>query len=143
LLAPVLTRSLDVSEALRVALDANRAAIEAGLDEAERELAELQERERELQALIARGRATLGEQLDGAPASDEPRTLHEAIKLVLEEAGNRWMTVRELAEAVNRRGLYRKRDGSSVEANQIHARTRNYEAMFEKDGPRIRLRAPA
>jgi hypothetical protein len=41
---------------------------------------------------------------------------------------------------VNQRQLYRKRDGSPVESNQIHARTKNYTALFEKDGPRIRLR---
>jgi hypothetical protein len=43
--------------------------------------------------------------------------------------------VRQLADAVNERGLYRKRDGSPVEVNQVHARTSNYEALFEKNGP--------
>jgi hypothetical protein len=48
--------------------------------------------------------------------------------------------VRQLADAVNERGLYRKRDGSPVEVNQVHARTSNCEALLEKNGPMIRLR---
>ena len=48
--------------------------------------------------------------------------------------------MRELADEVNERSMYRKRDGSPVEANQVHARTKNYTALFEKDGSRIRLR---
>ena len=39
--------------------------------------------------------------------------------------------------------LYRKRDGSPVEINQVHARTSNYGALFEKDGPKIRLKPGA
>ena len=60
--------------------------------------------------------------------------------MVLREQDNRWMTVRELADVVTTRLLYRKKDGSPVEANQIHARTKNYEQLFEKDGPNVRLR---
>ena len=130
-----------MSEQLEKALEANRARIEAGLAQAELELAELRERQRELEALIARARAALGEVETPEPRREpERRTLHEAIALVLRENDNRWMTVRELADEVNRRGLYEKRDGSPVEANQIHARTKNYGSLFEKDGPRVRLR---
>jgi hypothetical protein len=50
------------------------------------------------------------------------------------------MTARELADTVNERGLYMGPDGSPVEVNQVHARTNNYARLFEKDGPRIRLR---
>ncbi len=50
------------------------------------------------------------------------------------------MTARSLADAVNDRGLYRTRDGSPVEVNQIHARTNNYQDMFEKDGTLICLK---
>ena len=67
-------------------------------------------------------------------------TLHEALVRVLENAGNEWMTARELADAVNRRGLYHKRDGSPVEVNQVHARTNNYGDLFEKSGSKIRLK---
>jgi hypothetical protein len=36
-------------------------------------------------------------------------------------------------------GLYEKRDGRPVEINQVHARTKNYPHMFEKQRSRIRL----
>ena len=49
------------------------------------------------------------------------------------------MTVRELAEEVNKRGSYFRRDGSPVEPNQSRP-TKNYAKLFEKNGPRVRLR---
>jgi hypothetical protein len=67
-------------------------------------------------------------------------TLHKAIAHVLRANENRWMTARELADAVTTQGLYRKRDGSRLEANQVHARTNNYADLFEKEGANIRLR---
>lgn len=67
-------------------------------------------------------------------------TLHQALMQILQEHGNEPMTARALADAVNERGVYRKRDGSPVEVNQIHARTNNYQDLFEKDGSLIRLR---
>lgn len=120
-------------------LEASRPAIEAALAEAERDLAELNERRRELELLIARGRAALGEA--GQPrvdVLDERLTLHEAMELVLRENDNRWMTVHELADEINRRALYEKRDRSPVESSQIHARANKYSSRFQKDGPRIR-----
>ena len=48
------------------------------------------------------------------------------------------MTVKDRAAEVNGRHLYRKRDGSAVEANQVHARLNNYGQLFEKEGPRVR-----
>jgi hypothetical protein len=42
------------------------------------------------------------------------------------------MTARALADAVNGRGLYRKKDGSPVEINQVRARTNNYHDLFRK-----------
>ena len=53
-------------------------------------------------------------------------TLHEEIRAILGREGNRWMTTSELADRVNHRGRYRKRDGSSFSRLQIHGRTRNY-----------------
>lgn len=80
----------------------------------------------------------------GHPAGDATdkgrKTLHQALEQILHENDNRWMTVRELADEVNRRALYRKRDGRAVEPNQVHARTKNYEATFEKSGSTVRLR---
>jgi hypothetical protein len=36
---------------------------------------------------------------------------------------------------VNERGLCCERDGRPVEVKQVHVRTNNYDALFEKDGP--------
>jgi hypothetical protein len=54
---------------------------------------------------------------------------------------NEPMTARDLASEINEERLYRKRDDSAVETNQIHARAKNYGDLFEKVGTRIRLRA--
>lgn len=119
-------------------------AIETGLAEARAELEELRARQLRVEALISRGEAALG--LGDREERREAvgrMTLHSALELVLRENANRWMTVRELSDEVNRRGLYTKRDGSPVEPNQVHARTKNYGAVFDKDGSRVRLRATA
>jgi hypothetical protein len=131
-----------MSEQLESALEENRAVIEAALVQTERELVALRARESELEGLVARAKAALGVEPEPDPrlSESERLTLHEAIARVLNDNGNSWMTVRALAGEVNRRQLYRKRDGSPVEPNQIHARTKNYTALFEKDGPRVRLR---
>ena len=59
---------------------------------------------------------------------------------VLKERGNVPTTARDLADEINRRRLYTKRDGSRVELNQIHARANNYlHQWFEKRGSAICL----
>ena len=103
------------------------------------ELLALEQRRTQLVALIARTEAMHDAlQTDRTPARQ--MTLHEAIAFLIEEGGYRWMTVKELAAAVNTRHLYHKKDGSPVELNQLHARINNYEYLFEKNGPRVRLR---
>ena len=70
-------------------------------------------------------------------------TLHDELVAILRSDGNRWMTLQELATAVNARGRYAKRDGSAMGAGQINLRTRaggSYEHLFERDGQRVRLR---
>ena len=124
--------------------------IETALTEARAELETLDARRDELIDQIARAEAILG---GGGPPNpptaaatqpgDRPLTLHEAIARVLDDHGNEWMSARELTDEVNRRGLYRKRDGSALEVNQVHARTNNYGDLFEKDGPKIRLKEGA
>ena len=123
------------------ALEASRPAIEAALANAQTELAQINERKNELEQLISRAKAALGETPTLEPPVPRGRmTLHQALQIVLNENDNQWMTVRELADQVNDRSLYQKRDGSPIEPNQIHARAKNYASIFEKDGPRIRLR---
>ncbi len=120
-------------------LEETRPAIEVALGEAEQELAELNARRRELEGLIARARSVLNDAPPATtPAPAQRLTLHEAMEQILDEHHNQWMTVHELADEINERGLYEKRDRSPVEPSQIHARANKYESRFEKDGPRIR-----
>lgn len=117
----------------------SQAAIKEGLVDARAELEAVRMREAELETLIARAEAALGIATGESP--EEGRlTLHAALDEILRESNNRWMTVQELANEVNRRGTYRKKDGSAVEPSQVHARTKNYDRLFEKEGPRVRLR---
>jgi hypothetical protein len=119
------------------ALRRSRKVIAAALAGARTELNELDARRAELQALIAEAEAPLG----GTPEqNDGPLTLHQALAQILRENRNEPMTARALADAVNTRGLYRTRDGSPVEVNQVHARTGNYPDLFEKQGSQIRLK---
>ena len=125
-------------------LDDTRPAIEVGLAEAQRELEELDQRRRDLLALIARAQAALGETpITPVPAPGERLTLHKAMELVLDENANAWMSVHELADEINRRRLYEKRDHTDVDPSQIHARANKYPDRFEKDGPRLRRRPTA
>ena len=130
--------------ALSKVLDDSRPAIEAGLQEAERELAALNERRRELEALIVRARAALRELDPSAAASGQQQrlTLHEAMELVLTEHPSHAMSVRDLAREINERELYVKRDRSPVEPNQIHARasSKTYADRFEKKDGTVTLR---
>lgn len=68
--------------------------------------------------------------------------LHEAMAVALRQRGNAWTKISDLTEMINAQGLYTKGDGSPVEPNQLHARANRptYQPMFEKDGPKIRIR---
>lgn len=126
---------------LKSAIEQATPTIEKALADAQDELAGLRRREGELLGLIQRAEAMLGNaRVTATPNPVQQLTLHEALVRILRENGNDWLTVHELAQAVTERGLYRKRDGSPVEANQVHGRTNNYKAVFEKDGARVRLR---
>jgi hypothetical protein len=125
-----------MTDNLANALTTSRQMIEEALLDARAELETLRARQLELEDQIRQAETALG---DGPNGSAE-MTLHEAIAHLLQASGNRWMTARELSNAVTAQGLYRKRDGSPVEANQIHARTNNYVDLFEKEGANIRLR---
>ena len=127
---------------LETVLSESGKMLDDALVRAREELTELNARRAQLEALIAQAEAVQRLQEGGQPTA-RSLTLHEAMSLVLRNEGNRWMSARELADAVNLRALYHKKDRSPVEANQIQARTKNYAHMFEKDGPRIRLRLQA
>lgn len=136
-------------DALERLLTAYRPDIERELQNAELELKALREREKALQSVIGRARAALGEV--AAPSERESTlvdqrapvmrmSLHEALVAILRAADNKPLTARELAESVNREGLYGKRDGSPVDPAQVHARVHVYGRLFERVNGRIRLK---
>lgn len=81
-------------------------------------------------------RASANPQVPGSGGTQP--TLHDEISRILRARGG-WMTTAEIAEAVNKSARYAKRDGSPVDAFQIHGRTRNYPHLFVRDGVRVRL----
>lgn len=65
-------------------------------------------------------------------------TLHAAIATVL-EIHRVPLCAKELADEINRRRLYIRRDRTLLRSSQIHARVKNYPALFEKSGGVITL----
>lgn len=65
-------------------------------------------------------------------------TLHEIIKIVLEEVG-RALTSEEIAGFINKKDLYQRKDGSPVSSNQVNARVSNYPDIFFNRKGRIYL----
>ena len=73
---------------------------------------------------------------------DVRTTLHGEIAAALEDNDNKWMTVDEIASAVNRPGRYEKTVRAPtpfVSPGQIRLRARNHPDMFEIDGAKVRL----
>ncbi len=48
--------------------------------------------------------------------------LHEAIAVVLLNKENRMTTIEQIAKEINRRGLYKKKDGSILKKEQVTQR---------------------
>jgi len=65
-------------------------------------------------------------------------TLHEAIEKLLRQTG-RPMTTQQIANELNKNGWYQKKDGSEIQAFQIHGRTRNYPNIFDRNGSTVSL----
>jgi hypothetical protein len=70
----------------------------------------------------------------GAKSDDGGMTLHEAMRQVLNDAPTGKLRAGEIIAEIERRGLYRMRDGRIPESQQIHARAGHYPHMFGKDG---------
>ena len=134
--------STNSGDRLHELLEAQRPALESAIEEAEGELVELRSRESQLLELIRRARVALGQR--DPQSADGPgalrTTLHDAMATILRERGHP-LSGRELADEINRRGLYRQRDGSPVPLNQVHARASNYGDLFVKQDRRIGLRS--
>lgn len=127
---------------LRAVAIARRGEIESDLDRVRSRLVDNQRERAELERARALAETLLA--LAVADADDrtpmEPgRTLHEAMAEVLRDAPAGMMRAGDLAAEVNRRGLYRMRDGRPVEPQQIHARIGHYGHWFEKEGTFIKL----
>jgi hypothetical protein len=72
----------------------------------------------------------------------ERRTLHRAMRQVLEERGGDWLSAHELARVIYERELYQRKDRGVIHPAQIRARAARYEDLFEgtTDGTnRVRL----
>lgn len=65
-------------------------------------------------------------------------TLHEAIEQILTEKSSA-MTTSEIAEVLNQRKLYHKKDGSLITAYQVHGRTKNYPHLFTRQDSLVDL----
>lgn len=66
-------------------------------------------------------------------------TLHDEIREILLKKGKP-MTTSEIAVEVNKRGIYKKKDGSEISAFQIHGRTKNYPLIFTRDSTVVSLK---
>lgn len=49
------------------------------------------------------------------------------------------MTTQQIADELNKNGWYQKKDGSTIQAFQIHGRTRNHANIFDRDGSTVSL----
>ena len=73
--------------------------------------------------------------------------LHEAIVMVLSEKENKTATTEEIANEINKRGLYTRKDGQPLLPYQIRLRVklskRQYHHLFEFEEPdKVKLRNP-
>ena len=66
-------------------------------------------------------------------------TLHEAITKVINESTKVTMSASEIADVVNQKKYYIKKDESLIAASQISARVKNYKELFKKVGSQISL----
>lgn len=135
---------MELSPEIRAVVAAHRDEIEGDLARAKHELAQMgvrgAELEREvagLEVLLASVRSEDGDRHPGDRLSG--LTLHDAMVTILEGAPSQMMRAGDLASEIDRRGLYRMRDGRSVEAQQIHARVGHYPHLLTKSGTFIAL----
>jgi hypothetical protein len=68
-------------------------------------------------------------------------TLHEEMIDVLSEAGAHGLSFQAVADRINNRGVYQKRDLSLVGEHQIRLRAKRYPALFRVQDGRVRLRS--
>jgi N-methylhydantoinase B/oxoprolinase/acetone carboxylase alpha subunit len=115
-------------------------ALEMGMAlERSREALDRLDRERsDLKAEIA-ALQWITDLLRGQAARQKLMTLHDAMAEVLKTSPGRRMKPAHLAAEIDRKGLYRMRDGRPVETQQIHARANNYPELFKRVGSMVEL----
>jgi hypothetical protein len=133
-----------LTDEIRIAAASHRDEVEADLDRARRALVRNAEEREQLERARAFAETLLGllgddDKHDGQRVAASSLTLHEAMADVLRDAPARMLRAGDLAAEVNRRQLYRMRDGRPVEPQQIHARIGHYGHWFEKEGMFIKL----
>ena len=121
-------------EARRDEIDADLEKASIELRRARHDVADLERQVQTFERLLEVAAAREGE------AQTQPTlTLHLAMAQVLRGAPQRMMRAGDLAAEINRRGLYRMRDGRPVESQQIHARVGHYGHLFKRRGTFIEL----
>jgi len=123
---------------------AHLSEIEADLEHARHSLTvarqEIQLLERQVAGLESLVELTEGETRRGVTTrTTSGLTLHEAMAEVLRGEPEQMLRAGDLASEIDRRRLYRMRDGRPVEPQQIHARVGHYPQMFTKEGTFIKL----
>ena len=130
-----------MEEPLHEAIERARPFLEAGLADAEAELARCRARCDELERMIDRVRALFPAGLVRAPIAPRGRLyLHEAMLTVLHGQPGWTMRAPFLAGEINRRRLYQQRGGRRVTLHLIHARVHRYPQLFERAVGGIRAR---
>jgi hypothetical protein len=123
---------------------ANRDELRGDLNQARHALQRARSEALQLERQVASLEALLD--LAAEQGTTEPEesgmTLHEAMADVLRSAPEGMLRAGDLAGEIERRRLYRMRDGRPVEAQQIHARVGHYPQLFTKAGTFIKLVDP-
>ncbi len=65
-------------------------------------------------------------------------TLHAAIEKLLKFKGKP-MSIQEIADELNAKGWYQRKNGTKIQAVHIHGRTRNYKDTFIRKGSIVSL----
>lgn len=124
----------------------NPTVVRAAYFGAHRRAQRLREELRELEIQMLQAEREVGELLlpswPPLRAPVRPPTLHEAIRLVLEARANGWTRTGQLARAIAKRCLYRRRDGLPASTKDISARVSSHPELFERQGAVVRLRNP-
>lgn len=126
-------------------LDGLTRVVESHRDEMEQDLISARRARDEAITNLAEAERRVGSYeflLSLAVGTEEPSkrmSLHDAMATVLESVPSKRMIAGALAREINRRGLYKMRDGRPVEPQQIHARVGNYPHRFDRNDRGIGL----